>query len=129
MDPDLQTEPTGASGRAAGPTDGLDDVVHQRVRLGILTITNEATRVEFRFLLDSLGLTAGNLSQHLRVLENAGLVRIEKGVEGRRPRTWIAITKTGRLALRQEITSLKALVRRVESSEIKSDHGSQVQRQ
>lgn len=96
------------------PTQALDDVVHQRVRLGILTITNEARRVEFRFLQASLSLTGGNLSQHLRVLENAGLVRIDKGFEARKSRTWIAITREGRAALRREIVSLKALVDRVE---------------
>ena len=54
------------------PANGLDDVVHQRVRLGILTVAHEARQVEFGFLRTSLGLTAGNLSQHLSVLEKAG---------------------------------------------------------
>src|SRR6516162_9524519 len=49
------------------------------VRLGILTIAHEARRVEFSYLRDTLGLTAGNLSQHLGVLETAGLIAIEKG--------------------------------------------------
>ena len=56
------------------PVSGLDDVVHQRVRLGILAVAHEARRVEFGFLRETLGLTAGNLSQHLAVLERAGLV-------------------------------------------------------
>ena len=47
------------------PANGLDDVVHQRVRLGILTVAHEARQVEFGYLRTSLGLTAGNLSQHL----------------------------------------------------------------
>jgi Winged helix DNA-binding domain len=55
------------------PPSGLDDTVHQRVRLGILTIAHEARRVEFSYLRDNLELTAGNLSQHLGVLESAGL--------------------------------------------------------
>src|SRR5580698_9153600 len=114
MHPDAHSTTDATPTNAPGPTTEIDDVVHQRVRLGILTITNEARRVEFRFLRDTLGLTAGNLSQHLRVLENAGLVKIAKGIEGRRPRTWIEITKTGRQALQHEITTLKALVRRVE---------------
>jgi DNA-binding HxlR family transcriptional regulator len=61
------------------PANGLDDIVHQRVRLGILAIAQEAGRVEFGFLRTSLELTAGNLSQHLAVLEKAGLIEIEKG--------------------------------------------------
>ncbi|GAA1831309.1 hypothetical protein GCM10009682_57390 [Luedemannella flava] len=50
-------------------------MVHQRVRLGILTIAHEARRVEFGYLRTQLQLTAGNLSQHLAVLETAGSVR------------------------------------------------------
>jgi len=92
------------------PVNGLDDVVHQRVRLGIMAITQEARRVEFGFLRNTLELTAGNLSQHLTVLENAGLITIEKGYEGRRGRTWIQLTKTGRLALNKEIAALKTLI-------------------
>lgn len=97
------------------PVKGLNDVVHQRVRLGILAVTHEARRVEFGFLRETLGLTAGNLSQHLDVLERAGLVEITKGYEGRRPRTWVNLTKEGGAALRDEIAALKALIRQIGS--------------
>jgi len=96
------------------PVNGIDDVVHQRVRLGILAITHEARKVEFAFLRNTLELTAGNLSQHLTVLENAGLISIEKGYEGRRGRTWIQLTKTGRQALNEEIAALKSLIHQLE---------------
>lgn len=96
------------------PVTGLDDVVHQRVRLGILTIVHEARKVEFGFLRTTLELTAGNLSQHLSVLENAGLITVEKGYEGRRGRTWVQLTKAGRQALRDEIATLKRLIRQLE---------------
>jgi DNA-binding MarR family transcriptional regulator len=99
------------------PANGLDDVVHQRVRLGILTVAHEARRVEFGFLRTNLGLTAGNLSQHLSVLENAGLINIEKGYAGRRSRTWITLTKAGRAALRDEIHQLKRLITQVERTD------------
>ncbi len=72
--------------------------------------------MEFGYLTDTLGLTAGNLSQHLRVLEAAGLIRIDKGIEGRRPRTWVSITGKGHRALLNEIIALKAIVGRVEES-------------
>jgi DNA-binding MarR family transcriptional regulator len=101
---------------APNPTEGLDDLVHQRVRLGILTITHTARRVEFGYLLDALELTGGNLSQHMRVLEDAGLVRIEKGTHGRKPRTWVSITAKGRRALLDEVEALKAIVRSVEEA-------------
>jgi DNA-binding MarR family transcriptional regulator len=98
------------------PANGLDDVVHQRVRLGILVIAQEARRVEFGFLRTSLGLTAGNLSQHLAVLEKAGLVQIEKGYAGKRARTWVHLTAVGRQALHDEIAQLKRLITHVEQT-------------
>jgi DNA-binding MarR family transcriptional regulator len=103
------------------PANGLHDVVHQRVRLGILAITHEARRAEFGFLLTTLELTAGNLGQHLAVLEKAGLVEIDKGYEGKRPRTWVTLTAAGRDALRDEIAHLKLLIRQVEQAEVPAD--------
>ena len=52
----------------------------------------------------SLGLTSGNLSAHLTVLEDAGLVRVERGYLGKRPRTWVSITRQGQAALAQLIS-------------------------
>ncbi len=94
------------------PTNGLNDVVHQRHRLGILTIAAESRRVEFGYLKDTLELTGGNLSRHLTVLVDAGLLDMEKGYDGKRPRTWVTITQAGRKALAAEIAALRALVDR-----------------
>jgi DNA-binding transcriptional ArsR family regulator len=102
--------PPQAAGPGAHPTNGLDDTVHQRHRLGILTITAEA-RAEFGYLRDTLGLTPGNLSRHLTVLEEAGLVHVDKGYQGRRPRTWVRITGQGRAALATELAALTELLR------------------
>ena len=108
-----QVQPAGESGRSGGhPTRTLDETVHQRHRLGILTITAEAASAEFGYLQDALGLTAGNLSRHLTVLQEAGLVEVMKGHQGRRPRTWVKITGPGRAALTAEIAALGELVRR-----------------
>ena len=96
------------------PVTGLDDVVHQRVRLGILTVAHQARRVEFGFLRTALDLTAGNLSQHLAVLEKAGLVHVEKGYEGKRARTWLSLTPAGDRALQDEVTQLKRLIQQIE---------------
>ncbi len=97
------------------PTNGLDDVVHQRHRLGILTVAAESKRVEFGYLREALELTAGNLSRHITVLEEARLVQVEKGYDGRRPKTWVSITAEGRAALAREIAALRALVARHDS--------------
>jgi DNA-binding MarR family transcriptional regulator len=106
--PPEQPEPPGPQ----HPTKGLDETVHQRHRLGILTITAEAQRAEFGYLREALGLTPGNLSKHLTVLEQAGLIEVEKGYAGRRPRTWVRITASGRAALAAELATLTELLRR-----------------
>ena len=92
------------------PTNGIDERVHQRHRLGILTIAAEAQRAEFGYLREALGLTPGNLSKHLTVLERAGMVEVEKGYAGRRPRTWVRITAQGRAALDSYTTALRELL-------------------
>jgi DNA-binding MarR family transcriptional regulator len=112
------TEPSAPAGH---PATGLDEVVHQRVRLGILAITHEARRVEFGYLRNQLDLTAGNLSKHLSVLETADLIEIEKGYEGRRGRTWITLTAAGGVALADEIKRLKLLIAQIETTDLRKD--------
>ena len=99
------------------PTNGLSDVVHQKHRLGILTIASESKRVEFGYLKDALELTGGNLSRHLTVLVDAGLLDMEKGYDGKRPRTWVQVNDKGRAALAKEMAALRALVTRQDSTE------------
>jgi DNA-binding MarR family transcriptional regulator len=101
---------------AEHPTSDLDEVVHQRARLGILTILADATEADFTFLARTLDLTPGNLGRHLEVLARAGFVIVKKGSDGRRQRTWIAITNPGRLALQREISALRALVAYVDTA-------------
>lgn len=92
------------------PSRRLDDTVHQRARLGVLAVLNEVDRADFAFLKDSLGLTDGNLSRHLQVLDEAGYVRINKTFEGRRPRTWVSSTRAGRAAFASEVAALRELL-------------------
>lgn len=105
----------------AHPSLRLDDTVHQRVRLGILAVLGEAKRADFGYLKDALDLSDGNLSRHLRVLEAAALVKIEKEFEGRRPRTWISVTRQGREALAAELRALHELIARVDHAGDQSD--------
>jgi DNA-binding MarR family transcriptional regulator len=95
------------------PTTGIDDLVHQRVRLGILVILAEIPECAFGALRDQLQVTDGNLNRHLQVLEDAGLVAVTKGYEGKRPRTWVRLTRPGRRALREELAALEQLVARL----------------
>jgi len=99
------------------PSLRLDDTVHQRVRLGILAVLKEARRADFAYLRDALDLTDGNLSRHIRVLEEAGLVQVDKGFEGRRPRTWVEATRPGLDALAAEVQALRELISRVDGGE------------
>ena len=106
--------------REAHPTTGLRDVVHQRARLGILTVLGEADRVDFPYLKTLLRLTDGNLGRHIEVLAQEELVRVTKGYEGRRPRTWVEITKLGRGALAAEMEALRQLVQRYERRHLRA---------
>lgn len=94
------------------PTQRLDDVVHQRARLGVLALLSEARRADFAYLRDTLGLTDGNLARHLKVLEEAGYVAVDKVFEGTRRRTWVEATSAGRLAFEEELQVLKELLAR-----------------
>jgi DNA-binding MarR family transcriptional regulator len=96
------------------PTADLDEVVHQRVRLGILAVLGEADRATFTYLRKTLDTTDGNLSRHLAVLREAGLVELDKGYERSRPRTWVRATAKGRETLAAELRTLRDLVARHE---------------
>jgi DNA-binding MarR family transcriptional regulator len=70
----------------------------------------ESKRVDFTYLREALELTDGNLSRHLQVLGDAAYVKLEKTIEGNRPRTWVSATKEGRAALATEVASLRRLL-------------------
>lgn len=70
----------------------------------------QVSKVDFGFLQHRLELTDGNLSRNLSVLEESGYVSVEKGFEGKRPRTWIAITPEGTRALDEEVGALRRLL-------------------
>jgi DNA-binding MarR family transcriptional regulator len=90
----------------------LDDAVHQKTRLALLTVLDEAGRADFPYLKRVLGLTDGNLGRHLDVLAQQNLIEVTKGYEGRRPRTWAAILPKGREALAAEMRLLAELLAR-----------------
>jgi DNA-binding MarR family transcriptional regulator len=92
------------------PAANLNDVVHQRVRLGLLAVLHEMRTADFSYLRSVLQVTDGNLGQHIEILQRNGLVEVTKGYEGKRPRTWVAITRAGDKALRSEVDALKRLL-------------------
>lgn len=92
------------------PTVGLDDVVHQRTRLGILALLRSGVAIEFAAIRNELHLTDGNLNRHLKVLEDAELVASTRQTGRGRPKTWVSITPAGRKALDAELAALRALI-------------------
>jgi len=92
------------------PAAHFDDTIHQRVRLGILTVLATTGRADFTYLRNTLDLTDGNLGRHLDVLSEAGYVETTKTIEGRTPRTWVKITRPGRTALHKHIAALREMI-------------------
>ena len=92
--------------------EGLNRIIHERARLSILTslITNPRG-LTFNDLKQLCSLTDGNLSRHLRVLENARLVEIVKGHEHNRPQTVCRITASGRRRYVEYLSTLEQVVR------------------
>lgn len=88
----------------------LDDVIHGRLRLGIMAILAGAGGAEFTELRARLQATDGNLSVHLRKLEEAGYVAIEKAFAGKKPVTRVAMTKAGRKAFVAYLDAIGRLV-------------------
>jgi DNA-binding MarR family transcriptional regulator len=88
----------------------IDDVIHGRVRLGIMAFLSGAGRAEFATLKSKLSLTDGNLSAHLTKLEGAGYVEIEKQFVGKKPLTTVLITPKGRKAFAQYLAAIGKLV-------------------
>ena len=78
--------------------DDLDEVIHGRVRLGIMAFLSSAGAAEFTTLKARLQLTDGNLSVHIKKLEEAGYVETAKAFVARKPQTSVRITATGRKA-------------------------------
>jgi len=92
----------------------IDDVIHGRLRLGIMAYLSTVSPAIFGELRDKVGATDGNLSTHLRKLEDAGYVRQEKRFVGRRPQTRIFLTDTGRKAWVAWISNMQGLIRAAE---------------
>jgi len=86
--------------------DKLDEAIHQRVRLAIMSTLAGVAGLEFNELKGLLGLTDGNLATHARVLEEAGYLRVEKRFKGRKPQTIYSLTAGGRAAFRRYVDYL-----------------------
>lgn len=91
---------------------GLDRIIHEKARLSVLTsLIAHPKGLLFGGLKEMCGLTDGNLSRHLQVLEEAGLVEIEKGYDHKRPQTFCRITAKGRRRYLDYLKVLEQVVR------------------
>src|SRR3954465_1034302 len=91
---------------------GLDRVIHEKARLGLLTsLMTHPKGLAFADLKQLCGLTDGNLSRHLQVLQEAGMVEVIKSYEGNRPHTSCRLTKAGRRRFLDYLAVLEQLVR------------------
>ncbi|SFR89488.1 transcriptional regulator [Sphingomonas jatrophae] len=102
-----------AGDKAPFAYEGLDRLFHERARLGIVTsLAGHAEGLSFSDLKVLCGLTDGNLSRHLQVLEEAGLVGLDKGYAGKRPHTRCFLTEAGREGFAAYLQVLEQVLRR-----------------
>ena len=105
---------TGVRGSPA-PADAtpaeLDRLIHERIRLGIVSALAVNDSMSFNELKALMGTTDGNLSVHARKLEEAGYVGCRKSFEGRTPRTDYTLTTAGRKALERYLEHMEAIIR------------------
>jgi DNA-binding MarR family transcriptional regulator len=88
----------------------IDDVIHGRLRLGIMAYLANSEVADFTELKNALQATQGNLSLHLRKLEDAGYIEIEKSFLARKPLTRARITETGRKAFAAYLEAMGKLI-------------------
>ena len=102
--------------RAAEKVSGkLDKVIHERMRLGIISALAANAKLSFTELKNLLNTTDGNISVHARKLEEAGYLTCEKTFKARMPLTEYKITKEGRKALERYLNHMEALIKAMKS--------------
>jgi DNA-binding MarR family transcriptional regulator len=90
--------------------DDIDPVIHERVRLAIMSALAVAPEMSFKEIKSTLGLSDGNLSAHATSLQRAGYIEIAKTFKGRRPHTTLRLTRLGQKAFRGYIETLKKII-------------------
>ena len=88
----------------------LDALFHSRIRLAVVSALARETTLDFGDLKKLTGATEGNLATHLRKLEDAGYVSMDKGFRGRRPRTTYTLTEDGREGFKSYVESLAGFI-------------------
>ncbi len=93
----------------------LNEIIHQPVRLRImaaLVALDAGSEVDFTYLRDLLDVTDGNLGAHLRKLEEAGYIAVNKTFVERKPRTFVSVTDAGRKVFQEHVAALESILKR-----------------
>ena len=91
--------------------DGIDRVIHEKARLSIVaSLASHADGLLFNDLKDLCSLTDGNLSRHLAVLQESGVVDMKKSFQNNRPQTWCRLTASGRKRFNEYVEELEKVV-------------------
>jgi len=96
---------------ASEVSNDLDKIIHERIRLGIISALAANNKLSFTELKNLLATTDGNISVHARKLEEAGYLTCEKSFRGRTPLTEYEITSAGRKALAKYLDHMEALIK------------------
>ena len=110
--PNVQTSP--AKEKSAAPN--LDRLIHERLRLGIISALAANESLTFSDLKNLMNTTDGNLSVHARKLEEAGYISCTKFFEGRLPKTEYKLTAAGRSALQNYVSHMESLIKQMRNS-------------
>ena len=105
-----------APSAAPRDTQRLDRLIHDRVRLGILSALSAVESMSFADLKTALDVSDGNLSVHARKLEEAGYISCTKYFEGRLPKTEYKLTAAGRSALENYLSHMESLIKQMRNT-------------
>ncbi len=104
------TGPAGAARQGvAHPRHRLDDVIHAPVRFSVVASLARVTEAEFGWVRDTVGVTDSTLSKQVSTLEQAGYVEVRKGYVGKRPRTWLRLSASGRRVYDRHVEALREI--------------------
>ncbi|MFJ9942711.1 winged helix-turn-helix domain-containing protein [Streptomyces erythrochromogenes] len=105
----MTPDPAGGAVREPHPRHGLEPLLASAVRLSVVAALAAVGKAEFGYVRDLVEITDSALSKQVSRLEEAGWVAVEKGQVGRRPRTWLRLTREGSAAYRRHLAALRAI--------------------
>jgi DNA-binding transcriptional ArsR family regulator len=91
----------------------IDDLIHSRIRLAIMAVLASVKQADFTFIRDQINATDGNLSVHMRKLEDAGYIQVDKQFEGRKPVSRYVLTAAGSKAFQAYVDHLANMIKPV----------------